>query len=358
MVTSTSLELGVDIGTADLTAMVGLPGSASRCLQRVGRSGHRLGAITKGVILAATVAEIAGAVVTVEAALEGRIEPLRPIVAPLDVLCQQLIGMSCGDEWSNDEAFAVLRRSSPFEHLERADFDACLDFLAGDMASPPGAFEPEPGAAPRFTSPRIWKSRGRFAVKSRRVIRWFLGNVGTITSEESVRVVVDNREIGSLEGAYAERLQPGDRFVLDGRSLEFRKLEGHAVHAVAAGGEPELPRWTSDRQSLSAELARDLAKFRDEASRMTSEGPSALRARLVEGCGLELDAAAVVEDLIVAQDQVSEVSRRPAACSSRNRRATKGTSTPSTCRSLARPARRSAAQSPRGWADGSAGTWR
>ena len=306
VVTSTSLELGVDIGTADLTAIVGLPGSVSRCLQRVGRSGHRVGAMTKGVILAATAAEIAGAVVTIEAAREGRVEPLRPIAAPLDVLCQQLIGMSCGDEWSNDEAYALLRKSSPFEHLQRADFEACLNFLSGDLASPAGAFEPEPGAEPRFTSPRIWKSRGRFAVRSRRVIRWFFGNVGTITSEESVRVVVGDREIGTLEGAYAERLLPGDRFVLDGRSLEFRKLDSSTVRAVPAGGEPDLPRWTSDRQSLSPELARDLATFRDEASRMAAEGPFALRARLVEGCGLDLDAASVVEDLIAAQDQVSE----------------------------------------------------
>ena len=307
VVTSTSLELGVDIGTADLTAMIGLPGSVSRCLQRVGRSGHRIGAATKGVILAATAAEIAGAIVTVEAARANRVEPLRPIAAPLDVLCQQLIGMSCGEEWSLDEAFALLRGSSPFETLLRADFDACIDFLAGELASPAGAFEPEPGAEPRFTSPRIWKARGRFAVRTRRVIRWFLGNVGTITSEESVRVAVGDREVGTLEGSYAERLQPGDRFVLDGRSLEFCKLDGYMVRAVAAGGDPDLPRWTSDRQSLSPELARDLATFREEASRMLVEGPFALRARLVEGCGLELEAAAVLEDLIAAQDQVSEV---------------------------------------------------
>lgn len=307
VVTSTSLELGVDIGTADLTAMVGLPGSASRCLQRVGRSGHRVGATTRGVILAATAAEIAGGVVTADAALAGRVEPLRAIRSPLDVLCQQLIGMACGDEWSADEAFDLLRRSAPFADLARSDFDACVQFLAGELSSPAGAFEPEPNADPKWTSPRIWKLRGRFAIRNRRVLRWFLGNVGTITSEESVRVVVDGREVGTLEGAYAERLQPGDRFVLDGRSLEFRKLDGLTVRAEAAGGEPDLPRWTSDRQSLSAELARDLAAFREEASRLLADGPSALRAMLVEGHGLDPDAAGVIEDLIAAQDRFSEV---------------------------------------------------
>ena len=100
VVTSTSLELGVDIGQADLSVLVGLPGSVSRCLQRVGRAGHSVGGQTRGLILAATPAELAGAVVTARAAKAGRVEPLRMPSNPLDVLCQQLIGMACGGEWS------------------------------------------------------------------------------------------------------------------------------------------------------------------------------------------------------------------------------------------------------------------
>ena len=309
VVTSTSLELGVDIGSADLTVLVGLPGSASRCLQRVGRSGHRPGAATRGLMLAATPAELAGAAVTARAAREGRVEPLAQISSPLDVLCQQLIGMACGGEWSADEAFALVRRAGPMAELDRRDFDACLDFLAGELASPAGAFEPEPGAAPRWTAPRIWKHRGRFGVRNGRVTRWFRANVGTITSEESLRVTTDGTLIGTLEGAYAERLQPGDRFVLDGRALEFRRIEGLTVHAEAVGGEADLPRWSSDRQSLSAGLARDLAAFRDEAARVMADGPAALRAWLGEAYGLEPEAAAVLEDLFEAQEQLSEVPR-------------------------------------------------
>ena len=309
VVTSTSLELGVDIGTADVTALVGLPGSVSRCLQRVGRSGHRVGATSRGVIFAATAAEIAGAAVTVRAALEGRVEPLRCAVAPLDVLCQQIVGMACAGEWSCDEALTLIRKTEPFGNLDRADFDACLSFLAGDLASPPGAFEPEPGAVPRWTSARIWRHRGRFGLRSARVLRWFRRNVGTITSEESVRVLADGIEIGTLEGTYAERLQAGDRFVLDGRALEFRRLEGLIVHAKSSGGEPDLPRWSSDRQSLSAELAGDLARFRDEAASHSLDGPLALRGFLVDRHDLDPDAAAVIEDLFRVQEQFSEVPR-------------------------------------------------
>ena len=307
VVTSTSLELGVDIGTADLTVMVGLPGGVSRCLQRVGRSGHQVGVGSVGLLLAATPAELAGAVVTAKAAREGRVEPLRAIQAPLDVLCQQLIGLACEGEWSADDAFALVKKAGPMETLSRADFDSCLSFLAGDLASPPGAFEPEPGAAPRWTAPRIWRQGGFFGVRNGRVSRWLRSNIGTITSEESVRVMADGVEIGTLEGAYAERLQPGDRFVLDGRSLEFRRLEGLTVHARAGGGEPSLPRWSSDRQSLTSELAREVAHFRDEAARRLDDGPGALLGWLVESHFLDPDSAAVLVALFEGQERLSEV---------------------------------------------------
>ncbi|WP_406697146.1 DEAD/DEAH box helicase [Singulisphaera sp. Ch08] len=307
VVTSTSLELGVDIGSADLTVQVGLPGGVSRCLQRVGRSGHRLGVASRGLLLAATPAELAGGVVTAEEARLGRVEPLRSIAAPLDVVCQQLIGMACGEEWATDVAFDLIRKAGPMAELARADFDLCLDFLAGELAAPAGATESETGPSPRWTAPRLWRRRGLFGLRSRRVARWFRSNVGTITSEESVRVLEGGVEVGTLEGAYAERLQVGDKFILDGRSLEFRRLEGLIVHAKAAGGEPSLPRWSSDRQSLSAELALALVEFREQAAAMLADGPSALRGWLGEAHGLDPRAAGLLVALFEAQEQLSEI---------------------------------------------------
>jgi ATP-dependent Lhr-like helicase len=308
VVTSTSLELGVDIGTADLSVLVGLPGSTSRCLQRIGRAGHRVGATTRGLMLASTPAELAGAVVTADAARRGRVEPLQLLANPLDVLCQQLAGMACAGECSADAAFDLVRRTAPFETLNRDDFDACLAFLAGDLASPAGAYEPEPGANPRWTSPRIWRSRGHFGVRSRRAVRWFWSNVGTITSEESVAVLLDGRLLGTLEASYAERLQPGDRFVLDGRALQVRRLEGRSLHATATTGEAELPRWSSDRQALSAELARDLARFREEAGRIVSiEGEARLSGWLRSRYELDAETAEVLAALFVAQESLSEI---------------------------------------------------
>jgi ATP-dependent Lhr-like helicase len=308
VITSTSLELGVDIGTADLVVQVGLPGSIARCVQRIGRSGHRPGFSSRGILAASTPAELTGAIVTVRAACAGEIEPLRMIDSPLDVVCQQLVGMACSGEQSVDAAWALFRRTAPMAGLSQADFQACLDYLSGQLPGPPGAGEPEPGAAPRWTSPRLWHREGRFGLRSRRVARWFWMNVGTIHSEESVRVLVGGVAIGMLEASYAERLVAGDRFVLDGRALEVRRLEGSILIARPTGGEPNLPRWTSDRQTLSSELARDLAEFRVQAAmRFVDAGPNGLRHWLSKEFDLEIGAADVLVELFEAQVQWSEV---------------------------------------------------
>jgi ATP-dependent Lhr-like helicase len=228
--------------------------------------------------------------------------------APLDVVCQQLVGMACAGEQNVDAVFDLFRKAGPMAGLARADFDACLSSLAGDLAAPAGAFEPEPGATPRWTSPRIWKAKGWFGIRGWRAVRWFRGNVGTIHSEETVRVFEGSVAVGTLEASYAERLVAGDRFILDGRVFRFRRLEQSIVRALPDQGEPNLPRWTSDRQSLSFELARELAAFREEAGRLLmTEGMPALSAWLMAAFDLDHGAAAVLVGLCEAQVQWSEV---------------------------------------------------
>lgn len=308
IVTSTSLELGVDLADADLSVLVGLPGSVARCLQRVGRAGHQVGATSRGILFAATPAELAGAAVTARAARADAIEPLRVLGAPLDVLCQQVVGMACVGECADDAVYQLLRKSAPFEHLARGDFDDCLRFLAGELAAPPGAFEPEPGAAPRWTAPRIWRDRGRFGLRHGRVARWLRRNVGTIHSEESIAVQVDHRNVGTLDAAYAERLIPGDRFLLDGRPLKVLRADDAALHAAETGGDPDLPRWASDRQSLSPELAREVALFRFRAAELLAlDGLGAFREWLDTEYQLDADSIGVLERLFEHQAQVSRV---------------------------------------------------
>ena len=205
VVTSTSLELGVDIGTADVTVQVGLPGGVARCVQRVGRSGHRRGAGSRGYLLAATPAELAGAIITARAALAGRVEPLRMIRAPLDVVCQQLVSMACAGEQNVDQVFDLFRKAGPMAELARADFDACLASLAGDLAAPAGAFEPEP--EPARAGLRLESGRAR-AGSASAAGEWFAGSGATWER------FTPRRRCGSWTGAWrsarSRRRTPSD----------------------------------------------------------------------------------------------------------------------------------------------------
>jgi ATP-dependent Lhr-like helicase len=111
----------------------------------VSRAGHQQSARSQGLLLAATPAELADLAITTQAARGGQVEPIDMVRAPLDVLCQQLIGMSCAREHSTTAVFELVQRAGPMATLTRADFDACLNFLAGKLSSRPGARESSSG---------------------------------------------------------------------------------------------------------------------------------------------------------------------------------------------------------------------
>ena len=358
VVTSTSLELGVDIGNADLSILVGLPGSVARCLQRVGRAGHAVGVQTRGVILAATAAELAGAVVTAAAARRGEVEPLRPCRDPLDVACQHLIGMACGGEWASDDAYALLRRSAALASLSRADFHACLAFLAGELAAPPGAYEPEPGSAPKWTSPRIWKRNGLFGIKNGRVIRWFWSNVGTITAGG----------VGPRPGRRSGDRDAGRgvcRAVAAGRPLRPRR-SGVRVRPDRGAGRPR-PRDRRGGQSPAAGRATARAFPPSWPATWPGSGsrPPRCWARGRRGSAPGWPRRTTSGRTRSASWRTSSPRRTGSARSPpprsrwwRSTRTPTGSTSPmrSTRRSAARRARRRAARSRRGWAGGSGGT--
>ena len=131
VVCSTSLELGIDVGSVDLVVLVHPPGGVVRLLQRIGRAGHGPGRVRRGLVFTSSAAELLEAVVTGALGRTAQCEPLRVPAHPLDVLCQQLAGMAAAATWTADEAFALVRQSYPYHDLSREDFDAALGYLHG-----------------------------------------------------------------------------------------------------------------------------------------------------------------------------------------------------------------------------------
>src|SRR6202041_1961419 len=150
VVATSSLELGIDMGAGDLVVQVEAPPSVASGLQRVGRAGHNVGDISRGVIFPKYAADLVQAAVVADRMQAGAIEELRLPRNPLDVLAQQVVAMTALDDWAVDELEAVVRRSAPFATLTRSVLEAVLDMLAGRY---PG--EDFAGLKPRIVWDRV-----------------------------------------------------------------------------------------------------------------------------------------------------------------------------------------------------------
>ena len=124
VVATASLELGIDVGPVELVCQIGSPRSIATLLQRVGRSGHHLGATPKGRLFPTTRDELVECAGLLRAVRAGRLDRVRPPEAPLDILAQQIVAACGAEEWKEDDLFALVRGAAPFRALLREQFDA------------------------------------------------------------------------------------------------------------------------------------------------------------------------------------------------------------------------------------------
>jgi ATP-dependent Lhr-like helicase len=294
---STSLELGIDVGSVDGVVLVHPPGSVVRLLQRLGRSGHEPARLRRGLILTAAPAELLEATVTAASGRSAHYDPLRAPSPPLDVLCQHLLGMAAQRWWEPDEAFALVCRAFPYRWLSRSDFDACLDYLSGRHAD----------GRPWLPARLRWEGT-QFTLVDDRTARLLRRNLGTILAEPSREVrLADEQPVGSVDEAFADRLQPGDRFVLDGRCFEFKRQEDSALTVEEVAGRPRVPRWPGDGWPLGPDLARRVYLLRTQAAEALREGPAALAGLLRRDYGAGDRAVEALVAYFTRQETVSEI---------------------------------------------------
>jgi len=305
VVSSTSLELGIDVGTVDTVVFVHPPGGVVRLLQRVGRSRHRPGDPRRGVLLAASPAELIEAAVTAGSGRDGLLEPVRLADAPLDVLCQQLVGMAMTGLWDVEAAYELICRASPYRALGWRDFLDCLDYLSGRRAD-----------GQRWLPARLTWEGNCFTIADARTAKLLRRNLGTILTEDSCTIALAaptsedadrTLSLGEVDQVYAERLQPGDRFMLEGRCLQMRKREESVVIVEETFGRPMAPRWLGTGAGMPGELARRIFLFRAQAAEVLRDGDDALRDWLQREHRLTDDAAEELLRFISQQETVSVV---------------------------------------------------
>src|SRR5262249_20783278 len=132
---TSSLELGIDMGTVDLVIQVESPGAVARGLQRIGRAGHQVGGVSRGRIVPKCRGDLLEATVVADRMRAGEVEAIRIPDSALDVLAQQIVAMVAGDAWRVDDLERLVHRTASYRDLSRAALTGVLDMLAGRYPS-------------------------------------------------------------------------------------------------------------------------------------------------------------------------------------------------------------------------------
>ncbi|GAB2912693.1 Lhr family helicase [Nonomuraea fastidiosa] len=262
VVATSSLELGIDMGSVDLVACVEAPPSVASGLQRIGRAGHQVGAVSKGVIFPKYRGDLVQTAVVAERMKNGLIEELRYPRNPLDVLAQQIVAMTALDEWTVDELERVVKRAAPYATLPRSALEATLDMLAGRYPS-----EEFAELRPRIVWDRVTGTlQGRPGAQ-----RLAVTNGGTIPDRGLFGVfLVGERgsRVGELDEEMVYESRVGDVFVLGATSWRIEDITADRVLVSPAPGQPgKLPFWHGDAPGRPAELGRAIGEFLREQAK-------------------------------------------------------------------------------------------
>jgi ATP-dependent Lhr-like helicase len=264
-VTSTSLELGIDVGSVDLVLQLGSPKGVARGIQRVGRSGHQIGEKAKGKMIVTDRDDAMECSVLTKCAKEDDLDRVQIPTRCLDVLAQHMVGMACNRRWDLNQAFNAIRKSYCYVDLDREDYDKVLKYLSGE-------YELDDQNVYR----KIWIDHeeelfGRSG-KMTRVI--YMTNIGTIPDETGYDVKTRNGDyVGDLEEEFLDRLTKGDIFTLGGSTYEFKYAKGMKVFVDAKpNASPTVPQWYSERLPLSYDLGIDIGRFRKDVAEQIEMG--------------------------------------------------------------------------------------
>jgi len=273
VVATSSLELGIDMGAVDLVIQVESPPSVASGLQRVGRAGHQVGAVSRGVIFPKYRGDLVQTAVVAERMRAGQIESLRYPRNPLDVLAQQVVSMVSMDEWDVEVMYDVVRRAASYSSLPRSAFEAVLDMLAGRYPSDEFA-----ELRPRL----VWDRVGGTLTGRPGAQRLAVTSGGTIPDRGlfGVFLVGDKKSrVGELDEEMVYESRVGDVFTLGSTSWRIEDISHDQVLVTPAPGQPgRLPFWKGDTLGRPVELGRALGAFTRELGGLA---PAQARARVM-----------------------------------------------------------------------------
>ncbi len=263
VVSSTSLELGIDIGSIDLVILLSSPKSIARALQRIGRSGHRLDEVSKGIFIAMDYDDLVECSIIRKCGIEKKIDKIKIPKNPLDVLIQHIVSMAY-DELSVDTAYNIITSCYNFFDLSKEDFIEVLKYLEG-----------------KYTELDVKNVYGKIKIEDNKILprkgsrMIFFLNSGVIPDTANVKVVLNKSVIGTIDELFLESLKKNDIFVHGGRTYRFLRSKNMRAYVESAVGlKPTVPSWFSESLPLSFDLALEIQKFRRIVEKAISQGNS------------------------------------------------------------------------------------
>ena len=255
VVATASLELGIDIGSVDLVVQLGSPRAIAVALQRIGRSGHWVGAKPKGIFYVTTRDELLECAALVRAIRGGALDALEIPKAPLDILAQQIVAACAQHEWEVETLYATVRTTFPYRDLERSEFESVLSMLADGIATSRGR---------SGTYLHYDRVNGRLrARRGARLAAITSGGAIPDTANYSVIVEPEGHVIGSLDEDFAIESMAGDIFLLGTNSWKIRRVEAGVVRVEDAhGAPPSIPFWNGEGRGRTIELSREVCAVR------------------------------------------------------------------------------------------------
>ncbi|MFK7884009.1 MAG: ligase-associated DNA damage response DEXH box helicase [Phycisphaerales bacterium] len=247
VVSTSSLDLGVDFAPVDQVIQVGSPKGVARLVQRAGRSGHRPGAISRIIGVPTHAFELIEYAGVREAVKRGELESRVPIEKPLDVLVQHLVTAAMASGFDEDELKKEIRATWAFRNLTDSEWSWAMQFVrSGGEALV---------VYPEYA--RLIDIGGMMKLASRGIAQRHRMNIGTIVADDAVKVAYGSGKVlGTIEESFVSRLNVGDRFVFAGKVLQLKRLrEMTAVVERAKSVRGAIPRWNGGKMPLSTQLA-------------------------------------------------------------------------------------------------------
>lgn len=254
IVATSSLEMGIDIGSLDEVILVQSPPSVTSALQRIGRAGHGVGETSHAILHPTHPHDLLEASVALHRAAQGDIEAVRPLRGCLDVLAQVILASLLAGPAAADNLYAEIRRAAPYRRLTRAAFDAVIDMLSGRFK----------GTRIRELRPRIRLDPDTGLLTAGRGAALALYASGGMIPDRGyfqLRHAHSQARLGELDEEFVWENGPGRAFSLGSQQWRVQRVTHNDVFVLPAPDATHAPPfWRSEERDRDSHLSARIAE--------------------------------------------------------------------------------------------------